>query len=152
MPRKVIKLDFDPEFDFSLLAILSSLKDYRMCFEISNTVKIKFKRQPDLELKDARHNRSEYSYFCYCNSKSGEEMTLIVNKGSNGVLIPEKKSIDYFLLIRNVDSETIDEIISRIKEIENVNGVYKLDPSEIKSAENLLMFEYSEKKSLLKPH
>lgn len=79
-------------------------------------------------------------------------MTLIVNKGSNGVLIPEKKSIDYFLLIRNVDSETIDEIISRIKEIENVNGVYKLDPSEIKSAENLLMFEYSEKKSLLKPH
>jgi len=151
--KKVIKLDVPVEFDFVLLAVISSLKDYRLCFELNKKMKLKFIRQSDLELKDARHNRCEYTFFRCRNSKTHEEIILILNKGSNGVLIPEMKNVDYFMLIKNQPFDAIEKIVKAMNEIDNIGGVYELDPSELKSAENFLMFEYHEKpKARTKPH
>ncbi|MBL7930123.1 MAG: IPExxxVDY family protein [Bacteroidia bacterium] len=153
MSKKVIKLDVPVEFDFVLLAVISSLKDYRLCFELNKKMKLKFIRQSDLELKDARHNRCEYTFFRCRNSKTHEEIILILNKGSNGVLIPEMKNVDYFMLIKNQPFDAIEKIVKAMNEIDNIGGVYELDPSELKSAENFLMFEYHEKpKARTKPH
>ncbi len=116
-------------------------------------MKLKFIRQSDLELKDARHNRCEYTFFRCRNSKTHEEIILILNKGSNGVLIPEMKNVDYFMLIKNQPFDAIEKIVKAMNEIDNIGGVYELDPSELKSAENFLMFEYHEKpKARTKPH
>jgi hypothetical protein len=153
MSKKVHKVDFPVEYDFVLLAIISSLKDYRLCFELNKKLKLKFIRQSDLELKDARHNRSEFTFFRCRNSKTQEELILIMNKGSNGILIPEMKNVDYFMLIKNHPVAMIEKLISGMNEIENISGVYALEPAELKSSENFLMFEYHEKpKTLIKPH
>lgn len=151
--KKVIRLDIPVEYDFILLAVISSMKDYRLCFELNKKLKLKFIRQPELELKDAKHNRSEYTYFRWRNSRTREEIILILNKGSNGVLIPEMKNVDYFMLIKNQPLDVIEKLIDGMNEIDNIGGVYELDPAELKSAENFLMFEYHEKpKARIKPH
>lgn len=136
-----------------LLAVISSLKDYRLCFELNKKLKLKFIRQTELELKDQKQNRSEYTYFRCPNAKTREEIILILNKGSNGVLIPEMKNVDYFMLIKNQPADVIEKLIAGMNQIDNIGGVYELDPTELKSAENFLMFEYHEKpKTRIKPH
>lgn len=151
--KKVIRFEIPVEYDFMLLALISSLKDYRLCYELNKKLKLKFIRQPELELKDAKHNRSEYTFFRCRNSKTREEIILILNKGSNGILIPEMKNVDYFLLIKNQPVDAIDRLVTAMNEIDNIGGVYELDPAELKSAENFLMFEYREKpKTRIKPH
>lgn len=136
-----------------LLAVISSLKDYRLCFELNKKLKLKFIRQSELELKDQKQNRSEYTYFRCRNAKTREEIILILNKGSNGVLIPEMKNVDYFMLIKNQPADVIEKLIAGMNQIDNIGGVYELDPTELKSAENFLMFEYHEKpKTRIKPH
>lgn len=141
------------EYDFVLLAVISSLKDYRLCFELNKKLKLKFIRQPDLELKDAKHNRSEFTFFRCRNSKSREELILILNKGTNGILIPEMKNVDYFMLIKNHPLSVVEKLVTGLNEVENIGGVYELDPTSLKSSENFLMFEYHEKpKTRIKPY
>lgn len=145
MKRKVTRLDVPVEFDFELLAILTGLKDYRLCYEINKKLNLKFTRQKDAELKDALNNRSEFAHFRCFNEITREEIILIYNKGSNGILIPEMKNIDYFMLIKNHPPGEVDGIMKSMNEMENISGVYKLNPAELKSAENFLIFEAHEK-------
>ncbi len=63
------------------------------------------------------------------------------------------KNVDYFMLIKNQPLDVIEKLIDGMNEIDNIGGVYELDPAELKSAENFLMFEYHEKpKARIKPH
>lgn len=141
MPKKIIKFNISNNFDFLLLALVCSVKDYRLCFELNTQLKINLKRQADIELiLDKQKNKSFFSnYYCL---QDEEQYHVISNKGSNGSFIPEKKTIDYFLLIKNLSAKkNIDHLISNLKKIEIISGVYEMDPNELKSGENFLIVE-----------
>jgi len=139
--KKVLKLAIKNEYDFLLLAVICSYKDYRLCFELNQQLKLKLKREKDLELQGKQKNKSIFSNFYFC-SPDNEQFRVINNKGSAGAFIPEMKTIDYFMMIRNLTAKkSVDELIGRIKKIEIISGVYEMDPNELKSAENFLMVE-----------
>ena len=142
MAKKILKLDFTNEFDFLLFAIVCSYKDYRLCFELNQHLKINLKRESDAEvILDKLQNRSSFSNYSY-TSPLNEQYSVINNKSAIGSFIPEKKNIDYFLQIKNIQAEiTADEIIEKLKQISIISGVYELEPGEIKSVENFLVFE-----------
>ena len=64
---------------------------------------------------------------------------MINNRCSKGVLIPEEKKADYFLLIRGVlRGGQKEELINMIGEIKNVLTTYEVEVGELKSKSNLL--------------
>ena len=54
-------------------------------------------------------------------------------------LLPEYKKVDFLLKIDNIcNDEYINEIISKLNEIDKINLVYRLDKDKIKTKNNLI--------------
>lgn len=63
---------------------------------------------------------------------------LLANRSEGGLLIPEKKQIDFFLIIKEADESYYNEILLKLKKLPNILAVYAINPSELKSKNNLL--------------
>jgi hypothetical protein len=141
MAKKVLKLDIKNEYDFLLLAVICSYKDYRLCFELNQQLKLKLKREKDLELISKQKNKNIFSNF-YFSSPDNEQFRIINNKGTTGAFVPEMKTMDYFIMIRNLNQKkSVDDLIAKIKKIKIISGVYEVNPDELKSAENFLLID-----------
>ena len=136
--RKFLKFEID--LDFVLIAVTTSLKDYRICYLINKFLKFNFIKVPDLQVdifKDARLNF--FSLYHYNWETTETDFYFIANKGSEGYLIPEMKKADFFLLIKNyIDEHDLDTLISTLNKIPEIVAAVKIDPKKIKSRENLL--------------
>ncbi|XHR93843.1 IPExxxVDY family protein [Mucilaginibacter sp. UC70_90] len=138
MNRKFLKFEID--FDFVLIAVTSSLKDYRVCFLINKYLNFNFVKTDDLEV-DIYPGAEPvlFSLYRYSWETTETDFFFIGNKGSDGYLVPEIKSADYFLMIRNyIDDNELDMIISSLNKIPEIVAAVKIDPKKIKSRENLL--------------
>jgi hypothetical protein len=136
--KRVVKFEID--LDFVLIAITSSLKDYRLCYMINKDLNFSFVRNNDLEL-DALNGqpKSFFSFFKYGWESSETEFYFIGNKGSDGYLIPEMNKTDYLMMIKNyIDEADLDDIILKLNRIPEIVAAVKVDPKKIKSRENLL--------------
>lgn len=141
MAKKILKFEIPNEFDFLLLAVICSYKDYRLCFELNQQLKLKLKREKDLEVLNRQKNKSTFSNF-YFSSEDNEQFRVINNKGGTRAFIPEMKTIDYFIIIKNLNQKkSVDDLINRIKKIEIISGIYEMDPNELKSGENFLIVD-----------
>lgn len=158
-----IDIDFDLELDFILIGISSSLKDYKLCHFINKYAGLKLtfgkeshtdhhgkpRLKPVDELdyhilhekgKDKREHTHHYQIYRYCNENFDYEFYLVNNKSlENSVLIPEAANFDYFLLIKHyIDNEDLDLLMNRIRIIPEVMLVKQIDPTALKSKENLI--------------
>jgi hypothetical protein len=136
--RKNLKFEID--FDFILIALTTSLKDYRICYLINKILNFNFVRQEDLKL-DIGPGGSEvlFSIFHYSWETTETDFIFIGNKGSDGYLVPEMREADYFILIKNyIDENDLESIISALNKIPEVVAAVKIEPKKIKSRENLL--------------
>jgi hypothetical protein len=136
--RKFLKFEID--LDFVLIAITTSLKDYRACYLINKFLNFDFARATDLEVDIYPGAPPVYfSLFKYNWEASETDFFFIANKGSDGYLIPEMKKTDYFLMIKNyIDETDLDALVSAVNRIPEIVAAVKIDPKKIKSRENLL--------------
>jgi hypothetical protein len=136
--RKYLKFEID--LDFVLIAVTTSLKDYRICYLINKYLSFNFVRNEDLAVDIYQGAPPVYfSLFKYNWEASETDFYFIGNKGSDGYLIPEMKKADYFLMIRNyIDDSDLDNLVSALNRIPEIVAAVKIDPKKIKSRENLL--------------
>lgn len=143
MPKKVLKLDFEGDFEFALAGMLCGYKDYRLCFELNLALNLNFERNDDISLSAGRPGSStRHSYYSF-NGPDNEVYHILSNrdKGNTGFYIPEMKNVDYFLLITGASpSFDVSMIISTIRNIEIISGIYEINPKELKSADSFLIF------------
>ena len=138
MNRKTLKFEID--LDFVLIAITTSLKDYRICHHINKHLNFGFTRSADLEV-DIMPGAGTvfFSLFKYHWEASETDFYFIGNKGSDGYLVPEMRKADYFLMIRNyIDDEDLEKMLTALNRIPEIVAAVKIDPKKIKSRENLL--------------
>lgn len=64
--------------------------------------------------------------------------SLVANQGTQGALLPEYKTLDYFLTIEAEPEPDATEIRDALREIRPVLACYTIEPEEIKSRENLI--------------
>lgn len=136
--RKFLKFEID--LDFVLIAVTTSLKDYRVCYLINKTLNFNFAKIQDLEV-DINNNLTPvlFSLYRYTWETTETDFYFIANKGSDGYLVPEMRKADYFLLIKNyIDENDLDSLISAINKIPEIVTAIKIDPKKVKSRENLL--------------
>ena len=138
MNKITLKLELD--FDFIVLAITTSLKDYRLCFHLNKFARANFIRVDELALPlSDRSGVALFNRYTYLPENSETEFYLLSNKGSEGLLIPEMNRVDYFLVIKNfIDDEDLEAWISHLKQIPEVLAAVEVDVKKLKSKENLL--------------
>src|ERR1700743_3343785 len=103
--RKFLKFEID--LDFVLIAITTSLKDYRICYLINKSLNFNFIKIQELEVDiNQGTGPALFSQYHYHWEASETDFYFLANKGSEGYLIPEMRKADYFLLIKNYIDET----------------------------------------------
>lgn len=158
-----LDLDFDLELDFVLIGISSSLREYRLCHfinkytglnfvfgkesNIDHNGNIKSKTQEDLDYhiitekskakEEITHHYQVYRYVC---QNFDYEYYILSNKSlENGVLIPEASKFDYFMIIKHyIDEEYLDMLLDNLKKVDEIMLVKEIDPTILKSKENLI--------------
>ena len=145
MAKKVLTLDYQEEFDFLLLGIISPYRDYQICHEINKVLGTDFERQDDFILQlDRKGSKGVFSVFQF-RSEDDEDFFLLANKGNSGLFISTLKHIDYFMMLRNHSRYTeINDLSRKLKTLNLITSVLILDPPSIKSADNFLYIEYTD--------
>jgi len=159
----VLKLELD-EFDaidYNLIAIHSSVEDYRMAFVLNQHLPIilhKHKKPFSLAVKD---KVVAFDYFQFEDPATDVNWMLIPNKNEYVVrkkstgqnlfldthveiptrvyLLPEFKKVDYFLKIEHQDHFNVRaQVLDKINGIPQISAVYLVDSAKIKSKNNLI--------------
>jgi len=152
--------EFD-EIDYRLIAIHTSLEDYRLAYYINQNLPIILKKSDCNVHISNKDGETQFTRFVFEDEKAGISWDLIqnqnemllspqrVNEGlfaesyndfsAKVYLIPEFKKVDYFLKIENA-AESIDilKIINKIKKVDRISTVYTVDVENIKSKNNLI--------------
>ena len=136
--RKILKFEID--LDFVLIAVTTSLKDYRICYLINRYLNFNFVKTADLAVEMAPNRGPVYfSRYTYSWETTETDFYFIANKGTDGYLIPEMRKTDYFLMIKNyIDDADVDNLVSSLNKIAEIVAAVKIEPKKIKSRENLL--------------
>jgi len=80
-----------------------------------------------------------FSIYHYQWETTETDFYFIANKGTEGLLIPEMREVDYFFMIKNfIDDADLNSIISTLNRIPEIMAAVKIEPKKIKSRENLL--------------
>ena len=159
----VHKLDlgeFD-EIDYHLIAIHTSLEDYRLAYFINQKLPINLGKDKNEIHINIKEGEAKFSLFYYYDAEKSISWNLIKNKNeiiqqkndpSQGLfsninlevstkvyLLPEIPKADYFLKIENTDDcMNISKIQSILNTIENISTAYCVETNKIKSKNNLI--------------
>lgn len=133
------KLTWEDDFDFDLIGICSSNSDYRLCWGINKALSIQLTKAEDYSIKDKKWGENYYSFYEFENEETFETYHLIKNQSFTfKKLIPEQDKIDYFLIIKNNYDTDINDLVTRLKQVESILTAFVFDPNEIKSKSNLV--------------
>lgn len=133
-------LTFEYEFDFFLIGISCHEKDYRLCWNINQTLQIDLVKIESLEIYNAKEKtRNYFSLFAYEDEENQRTVYLISNRGNQGLLISEQKKTDFFLLIKGALLHTDKEnFLQELKKISLILTSFEIDPGKLKSRKNLI--------------
>ena len=157
------KLDFDEfdEIDYHLVAIHTSLEDYRLAYFINQKLPINLSINKNEIQINIKEGETKFSRFYYYDKENEISWNLIQNKNeviqqknensqnlfsninlevsTKVYLLPEFKKVDYFLKIENVEEGmNVTEIQLLLNTIDSISTVYKVETNKIKSKNNLI--------------
>jgi hypothetical protein len=157
------KLDLDEfdEIDYYLIAIHTTLEDYRLAFFINQHLPTNLSKSKEEIHISIKEGETQFSRFYFNDDDNFISWNLIQNKNevvgnkeiinqdlfSNSAqevatkvfLLPELKKVDYFLKIESDEDDVkISDIIKKLKTIKSLSTVYVVDTETIKSKNNLI--------------
>lgn len=163
MIMAIHKLDYGEfdEIDYSLIAIHTSLEDYRLAYFINQKLHVNLNKSITEILITDKEGEVHFSRFHYFEKEKEVSWDLIQNisevilysKEENQSLfsnfnlevakkvymLPEFKKVNYFLKIENSEEDTnLLEIQSKLNLIEQIATNYIIDINKIKSKNNLI--------------
>ena len=153
--HKILINDFISE-DYELIAIHSSMDDYKLAFTLNAVLDIRLKKNDSNIQIEIEEGKSAFSNYIFEDEENDVIWSLIENKTTiltaknetsqlfdavdiTVFLLPEYKKADYLLKIENIDYDfNEEEIIGKILSIKNISTVYALYPTNLKSKNNLI--------------
>lgn len=141
MTVKKHRLQYTEKYDFLLLGISSAENDYRLIWNINQHLGLAFVKTDNHKVmgKDGK-KEYEFSNYRYEDEDTFLNYRFIANKSDEGPLIDELKNIDYLLVVQgDYTASFTKDLVSGLKNIEHVNGVFRIDPESLKYPEKLLV-------------
>ena len=138
--KKRFILEHVEEPEFSVFAINSHAKGYKLCWNINKTLGLNFEKKEDQIInKEMRFSRYE------CITEEGFEYNILTNRSKKGYLIPDQKSINYFLIVNNkARGLEKEEVIVKLKANKEVLFVFELN---IEKSKYIDRFIFNDKKN-----
>ena len=142
MPQKP-RLDNIYEYDFDLLGLVCSAKDYTLAWHFNERSFLHFVRGEEIQIEFKDNTKILISNFLF--ESEFVRVFLLGNKlissnsKVNRFLIPELKRFDFFVRFQSeIDEPNVETILDIAREIPPIQYAMKLDLNNIKSKENLL--------------
>jgi len=139
MKTEKLHISFDSFFDFKLIGISCSEKDYRLCWAINQKLGIDMSRVMETNLESRQHI-ADFPFYEFIDEENGRIFRLLANKFDNKILMNELKTIDYLFLIQGEDAN-LPSVIEKISAMEIVFWVNELDFDELKDKDLLYLDE-----------
>lgn len=156
--RKLSLNEFDA-VDYDLIAIHTSLEDYRLAYFLNQKLPILLSKSNSFVESQSINGVAFFSKFSYLVNETEEEWHLIENKdeiiiasnaavndlfsqeaesiSTNVYLLPEMKKVNFFLKIENAFLP-VSEIASRLNSIIHISTAYAVEVENLKSKNNLI--------------
>ncbi len=138
MNKTYLKLPLD--LDFTLIAITAPLKDYTLCHKINSNLELEFVKIQDHEIFNSLEAYTlNFAKYFFLKDEDEQEYFILSNKSCEGILVPEMANVDYFLIIREyITEDDLNRLISKLNQLPDIQVAAKIDPSKLKSRENLV--------------
>ncbi|MGL5113153.1 MAG: IPExxxVDY family protein [Flavobacterium sp.] len=156
-----VNLDEFEETEYAIIAIHSTMEDYRLAYFINLTLNTNLAKNPKdlfIQIKEGQTFFSRYSFY---DAKKDRHWHLIQNKNEviqiknntktnlfleqdvaisvQTYLIPELKKADYFLKIEACQNDfNVTQIVTKLNTIDVLNMSYSVDTGNLKSKNNLI--------------
>ena len=140
MKKQKLLVDF--EFDFDVLGIVSTFKDYKLAWNINKNLHVNLRKEKDITLNFI-DNELVVSHYRYRTESSESQLlrnkSMELSEGENQYLIPEMPKMDFFFLIQGeINGLNENEIQDKLRKTDGVEFVMKLDVENLRSRENFI--------------
>lgn len=140
---KKYHLELEHEIDFDIIGICSHHNDYRLAWSINASLGFHFEQLSEayqlVHVKKGQKLKTMHTMFEFHDIENHLCYTLIKNKADGKFLIPEKPSIDFFLLIRDREMINLESFCSKLRMVSSVVAVFPFEPEELNSIENIIL-------------
>lgn len=133
-------LQLEEDFNFDLIGLCCHQSDYRLCWSINEHLDLHLSKSLEPFMVSSRKGEviSSHSFYEWFDEYQNIDYFLIKNEHNKEYLIPEKRQIDFFLIVREAGVIEIDDFLTRIKEISGILAAFVFDPAELKSSSKLI--------------
>ena len=135
--KKRHTLECNYDYNIVVLAVNSHSKAHKLCWVLNKAFELNF------EITDPHkvNNNLEFTRYKSKNT-DGAEVNLLLNRSKKGYIIPSKKSINYFLIIKK-DRTLIkkDAFLSKLRKINDILLVFEIDLDKEKNSERFIIHD-----------
>ena len=149
--------------DYTLIAIHTSLEDYRLAYFINRELEIRLEKWPSgISFRQKENESTAYfSRYIFEDDDNDAAWNLIQNKNSivstqtttisslfsgeehagftSVYFLPELKTVDYILKVENTEeTNAADNVLNRLLDIKYIATAYKINHYKLKSKNNLI--------------
>ncbi len=137
------KLRVDFGFDFDLVGISTSMKEYKLAWFINNYSPCNFHKAEDIQIDFNDLKNITISNFLFETEHTIlhllKNRLVFNNVFCDQYLIPELKNIDFFLKIDG-EKDLFDtgEFVNALRQVDQIQYIATIDPLNLKQKENLI--------------
>lgn len=143
MTQAVLTLDFEPEYNFDVIGLISDVREYKLAWLAGKVLGVELLKKEDIIFQHAGNKQLLISNFVA--EEEYYSIRLLKNKAyeSNGIskpyLLPEVKNYDYFIQVEGEYTFiTIDEIKMALRNYAIIQYAEIIEIDTLKSKENLI--------------
>ena len=133
-----LKLELEPDPRVTVFGISSHVNDYRLCWSMNLAMGLDMRRCKKDVMDREGGIEKEYAAFILHKADLDHCCYLVSNHCTDGILIPEHHTYDYFLVGGEVFMEGRPDLISNIRRTEFVLAVTTLPFANIRKGYKLL--------------
>jgi hypothetical protein len=137
------KLEADINYDFSVIGMITPMKEYKLAWYINKVLHIQLIKENDIELDFLKSSNilisnyfheTEHSYFRLLKNKSIND-----SDEKPAYILPELMKFDYLILTQGYEAAiTLQEMKKALNQIPKVQYVQVFQIEDLKSKENLI--------------
>ncbi len=138
MPKKSFRPDTLDYTNVSFFGIVGQMPDYKVAHKLNRAMGMRFRKVPDLPVYTNNHTVICSLYF-FTDENFRIKYFLLKNKNQTGILAPELKNIDYFLLAEEfTNHQRSREFLQKMRAISGILAVLEISPEKIKEGKYIL--------------
>lgn len=126
-------------YDFLLIGIVSREKVHRLVWLLNQTLGYQFVHAGEMELYEQGQVTAGFVKYEYADEMNHLEIILFENKDGSVYLIPEMRTVDYFMMFKgSYDYVDVKALITSIQPIQEIQLITEIDHQKLKSKQNLI--------------